>query len=147
MYSEDLKNLICKARHSCKSWNVISQNLGLPKSTCRSIVLNFGKVKLATHKSNSKVKGNTRKRLCLAIKSLLEKNTRITSISLMERYHVSLSKRTVQRFLSYEGFKYMNLKKIMLTVSQKTLKMEICKKWLHRRCVFQKNCFYRRNSV
>ena len=61
MYSEDLKNLICKARNSGKSWNVISQNFGLPKSTCRNIVLNFGKVKLATPKNNSKIKGNTKK--------------------------------------------------------------------------------------
>jgi len=61
MYSEDLKNRICKSLNSSKSWNVISQNFRLPKSTCLNILLNFGKVKLPTPKNNLKVKGNTKK--------------------------------------------------------------------------------------
>jgi len=131
MYSEDLKKLINKARNMCKSWNVISENFGIPISSCRNIVKNFGKVRYPTTANNLKVKGNTKKRLLLGIKSLVKRNTRITSTTLMDTVNVSLSKRTVQRFLSREGYSYLNSKKkIMLTDPQKVSRMEICKKWL-----------------
>ena len=68
MYSEDLKKLIVKVRDMGKSWNVLSENFGLPKSTCRNIVKNFGKPCGRIKKNNLKVKGNIKKRLCLGVK-------------------------------------------------------------------------------
>jgi hypothetical protein len=84
-----------------------------------------------SHKPNLKVKGNVRKRLLLAIQNLQEKKSRISSTSILEKANVNLSNRTVQRFLTADGYKYMKTKKeIVLSEQNKAARTEICRKWL-----------------
>ena len=49
----------------------------------------------------------------------------------MKQTSVSLSNRTVQRFLVNEGLCYMNTqRKIQLTIDQKAARLEMCRTWL-----------------
>jgi hypothetical protein len=131
MYSNDLKKKICAARQKGRSWNRISSDFDIPKSSCRDIVKKIHLPRPLSHKSCLKVKGNVKKRLVLAVGELLKSNTRISSTTLLEKAHVNVSARTVQRFLKNEGYKYMNSKKqIPLSDAHKASRMEFCRKWL-----------------
>jgi hypothetical protein len=78
-----------------------------------------------------KVKGNVKKRLILGLKALQEANARITSPNLLEKAHLPISTRTVQRFLKSKGYKYLNFKReIVLTERHKEARKEMCKDWL-----------------
>lgn len=131
MYSLDLKKRIRAARMRGMSWERISLKFEVPKSSCRKVVQQAECPRPPSHKPNLKVKGNVKKRVVLAIGELHKQNARITSSSIMERAHVHVCSRTVQRFLKQDGFKYANTKKeIALTTAHKAARLEICKKWL-----------------
>ena len=131
MYSKDLQKIIHEARQKGQSWNVISNNFGIPKSSCRNLVKCFGKTQQHFRKPNLKVKGNTKKRMELAIGSLQETSTRVTSTNILRKSGVKLSKSTVQRYLKTSGYNYMNSKKeIILKNCHKQARVEICKNWL-----------------
>jgi transposase len=131
MYSLDLRKRICAARANGQSWKTISDRFNVPKSSCYGIVVNKGKQRPQSHKPNLKVKGNIRKRLVLAVKDLVDRNHRISSTSILEKTHVNVTSRTVQRFLRSEGYKYMNIKKeIDLSKQNKASRVAICRKWL-----------------
>jgi transposase len=113
------------------SWERISQKFEVPKSSCRKLVHHADCPRPPSHKPNLKIKGNVKKRLVLAIGELQKQNTRITSSSIMERAHVKVCSRTVQRFLKQDGYRYANTKKeIALTTAHKATRREICRKWL-----------------
>jgi transposase len=131
MYSQDIKKRILAARSLGQSWKKISDRFSVPKTSCFDIVKNANKARPPSHKPNLKVKGNTRKRLILALEDLSKKNTRISSTSVLQKAHVEVSSRTVGRFLKREGYKYMNiLKEIILTAEKKASRVEHCRKWL-----------------
>jgi hypothetical protein len=131
MYSKDLKEKIFSARQKGQSWNTISYNFGIPKTSCWKIVKNINAPRAPLRKPNLKVKGNIKKRLFLSLKELKDKNSRITSASVLQRSNVRLSISTVQRFMKNEGYKYLNTKKeIALTQKHKDDRREMCKKWL-----------------
>jgi transposase len=119
------------ARNKGRSWNWISDNLGVPKSSCRRIVKDINRHGAVLQKPNLKVTGNVKKRLILAIQSLQEQNAHITSSNILKKSNLTLSTRTVQRFLKNEGYRYLNSKKeIVLKDHHKVIRMENCKKWL-----------------
>jgi transposase len=131
MYSNDLKWKVFAERQKGQSWSKISVNFDIPITSCHDMVRKINKTRPPSHKPNLKVKGNVRKRLVLAIKELQEKNTRITTPNVLEKAHVRVSHRTVQRFMRNEGYKYANSKKeIVLTAQHKVARVEYCKKWL-----------------
>jgi len=131
MYSKDLKTKIHIARQKGRSWNRISDDFGIPKSSCRDIINKIHVSRPPSHKPTLKVKGNIKKRMVLAIGELQKNNTRISSTNILEKAHVKLSARTVQRFLKNDGYNYMNSKKeISLNNTQKASRMEFCRKWL-----------------
>lgn len=131
MYSLDLKKRILAARAKGQSYKAISERFAVPKTSCYDIVCKKNVRRPIAHKPNLKTKGNIRKRLILAVNDLKERNRRISSTSILEKAHVNLSSRTVQRFLKAEGYKYMKLKKeIVLSTKNKTSRMETCKQWL-----------------
>jgi hypothetical protein len=131
MYSKDLKLKIYEARQKGRSWERISSDFGVPKSSCRGIVMNIHATRPPSHKPSLKVKGNLKKRLILGIGELQKKNTRITTRNILSKAHVKVSARTVQRFLTNEGYKYMNSKKeIPLSDAQKASRVDFCKRWL-----------------
>jgi transposase len=131
MYSKDLKTKICAAREKGRSWARISNDFGVPRSSCREICRNINAPHPPSHKPSLKIKGNLKKRLVLAIGALQQKNSRITSTSILEKAHVPVSARTVQRFLKNEGYKYANSKKeVSLSDAHKAARVDFCKKWL-----------------
>ena len=65
----------------------------------------LGKLNVLYLKNNMKVKENTNQRLCLSIRSLLEKNTSLTSSTLMETVKVSLSKKNGTTFSKHPRIK------------------------------------------
>ena len=131
MYSKDLKEKIFLARQRGQSWNTISSNFGIPKTSCWKIVKNINAPRALPKMPNLRVKGNIKKRLVLSLKELKDKNSRITSASVLRRSNVRLSLSTVQRFLKNEGYKYLNTKKeIALTHKHKDDRREMCRKWL-----------------
>ena len=128
MYSKDLKEKIFLARQRGQSWNTISSNFGVPKSSCWKIVKNINASRALPRKPNLRVKGNIKKRLVLSLKELKDKNSRITSASVLQRSNVRLSLSTVQRFMKNEGYKYLNTKEIALTQKHKDDRREMCRK-------------------
>jgi hypothetical protein len=131
MYSSDLKKKICAARQKGRSWNRISSDFDVPRSSCREIIKKIHVPRPPSHKPSLKVKGNVKKRLVLAVGELQQTNSRISSTTILGKAHVKVSARTVQRFLKNEGYKYMNSKKqIPLTDGHKASRMESCRKWL-----------------
>lgn len=131
MYSKDLRQKVYAARQRGLTWKTISTKFDIPRSSCCDIVRNINVPRPHSHKPNLKVKGNKKKRLILALNELQSKNMRISSSNLLEKAHVGVSKRTVQRFLKNEGYKYLNSKKeIVLTAQHKAARVEHCKNWL-----------------
>lgn len=133
MYSQDLKKKVWQARQRGFTWNQLEHNFGIPKSSCRDLVKKYGKPPSAAPKNNLKIKGNKKKRLVLAIQRLKECGERITAPKILCKSSVSVSLRSVQRFLNKEGLKYMNPQNtIVLSDRHKAERHEMCKKWLIR---------------
>jgi transposase len=131
MYTKDLKEKVWQARHRGFSWNKLEQNFGVPKSSCRDFVRNYGQTPTVAPKNHLKIKGNKKKRLVLAIQRLTDDGERITASNVIYKSNVSVSMKTVQRFLKKEGLKYMNPQNtVVLSSEHNALRMEICKKWL-----------------
>ena len=131
MYSEDLRNKVYQARQRGTSWNNISSNFGIPKTSCRNLVKAMNVSCHPPKPPNQKVKGNIKKRLEMAIRNIQESNSRVTSTNILKKSKVKVSSRTVQRFLKSQAYKYINSKKeIHFTNQDKASRVEICKKWL-----------------
>lgn len=119
------------ARQRGQSWKTISDNFGVPKTSCWAIVKNIHVPRPTSRKPNLKVTGNVKKRLMLALQGLKESNSRITSATVLRKANLNISLSTVLRFLKNEGYRYLNTKKVVaLTQRHKAERVKMCKMWL-----------------
>jgi transposase len=131
MYSKDLQKKVFEARQRGCTWNELSRNFGIAKSSCRDLVKNFGAPNRPRPKNHCKVKGNTKKRLQLTMKAMMDENERITASKLQLKSNVNLSISTVQRFLRTEGLKFKDPEVVIpLSAAHKSDRHKICRKWL-----------------
>ena len=131
MYSDDLVKKVQNARRRGFSSNKLHTIFSLPKTTCQNFVFRENQPKKKQRGNHVKVKGAVKKQLKAAVKLLSKTEQRITAPKLLNKTHVCVSSRTVQKFLHSEGLKYRTPQNcITLSDSHKAKRYEICKKWL-----------------
>jgi transposase len=131
MYSADLVRKVQDARRRGCSWNELKRIFNLPKTSCRNIVCQEGRLMKNQRGNHVKVKGEVKKKLKAAVKRLTKAGERITASKLLAKTNVDLNPRTVQRFLHREGLKFRAPQNyILLTDNHKAKRHEICQKWL-----------------
>ena len=130
MYPDDFMKKVQDARRRGYSWNELHTIFSLPKTTCQNFVFRENQPKKKQHGNHVKVKAAVKKQLKAAVKLLVKTGQRITAPKLLNKTHVCVSSRTVQRFLHSEGLKYITPQNcITLSDNHKAKRYEICQSW------------------
>lgn len=131
MISEILRNLIISQRKQGCSYNNISKNLDISKSTVQLVLTR----KLSANKSKTGPKNKIDKKHQLSIKRYISKTNdvseRVTCSNVIRNCQINASKSTVRRQLSKMEFKYKKVPQtIALSKEHKRLRMEMVTNWI-----------------
>ena len=136
MLSESIRQLVLQKRKNGLSYQEISKDLLLPRASVQSICR---RCNLTKKKAGRKAKISAREgryiKKCL--QNYFNNDEKITSRKVINSANINVSRRTMQRHLKRDGYKYGNIKKrIILTAKQKEKRKEICKQWLKEKLNF-----------
>lgn len=130
MHPKPLRDLILKKREENCSYSDISKLFNVSRDSVASICKRRSNVKRKCGPRRKISKKNGR-RIIRSVQKLINSNEKVTARKIIIENNVNVSKRTMQRYLNGNQFKYGNIKKkIILTKTHKRRRVEILKKWL-----------------
>lgn len=134
MIIESKKKQIISMHENGFSYQKISKQLKIPKSTIQCIITPTYKKTCVRRGPKSKITSKISKCIKESMKRIYKRNEIVTASKIQKcsRFNASIS--TIQRHLRSQGLKYRNLQpKIVLNENHKTMRKTIVKQWLQER--------------